>query len=76
MPVGESPKPDLVKELDKTNDVHSSDDTEPYLESDKNQDSNLHKEPKSPKGCLVTRKYGLKRKPHTSENTPARFVEL
>ena len=63
MPVGEPPKPDLVKELDKTNDVHSSDDTEPYLESDKNQDSNLNEEPKSPKGRLVTRKYGLKHKP-------------
>ena len=71
MPVGEPLKPDLVKELDKTNadnqnentDVHSSDDTEPYLESDKNQDSDLNNESKSPKGRLVTRKYGLKRKP-------------
>ena len=71
MPVGEPPKPDLVKELDETiadnenknMDIHSSDDTEPYLESDKNQDSNLNDEPKSPKGRLVTKKYGLKRKP-------------
>ena len=71
MPVGEPPKPDLVKELDETiadnenknTDIHSSDDTEPYLESDKNQDSDLNDEPKSPKGRLVTKKYGLKHKP-------------
>ena len=71
MPVGEPPKLDLAKELDETiadnenknTDTHSSEDTEPYLESDKNQDSDLNNEPKSPKGRLVTKKYGLKHKP-------------
>ena len=63
MPIGESPKLDLVKEIDdiqtqkqsNDNDTYSSDSTEPYTESDKNQDPNWNKEPKSPKGQLVTR---------------------
>ena len=32
------------------------------MESDENQDPNRNEDPKSPKGWLVTRKYGLKRK--------------
>ena len=70
MPIGESSKPDLVKEIDdiqtqkQNNDknTYSSDSTEPYIESDENQDPNWNEEPKSPKGQLVTRRYGLKRK--------------
>ena len=70
MPIGESPKLDLVKEIDdiqprkqsNDKDTYSSDGTEPYTESDENQDPNWNEEPKSPNGQLVTRKYGLKRK--------------
>ena len=68
MPIGELPKPDLVKEIDdiqtqkqsNDKDTYSSDGTEPYTESDENQDPNWNEELKSPKGQLVTRKYGLK----------------
>ena len=68
MPIGELPKLDLVKEIDdiqtqkqsNNKDTYSSDGTEPYTDSDKNQDPNWNEEPKSPKGQLVTRKYGLK----------------
>ena len=83
MPIGESPKLDLVKEIDdiqtqkqsNDKDTYSSDSTEPYTESDENQDPNWNEEPKSPKGQLVTRKYGLKQKTPTNGNTHVLFVE-
>ena len=83
MPVGESSKQDLVKEMDETQtqkqnddkDTHSSEDTEPYTESDENQDPNWNKEPKLPRDSWSQENMDLSKKTPINGNIHVLSVE-
>ena len=62
MPVGAPLKPSLVKEMDqeKVDTYGDDDDTEEYITDTEIKDD--ADSDKSPKGKLITRKYGLKQK--------------